>query len=117
MVIPVQCENCNRAFEVSDDMAGQRIKCACGQILQVADSSAVMDFLSQEMELRNDPLLAETPADWAKATGAPPEVAERIEKKMATKLHSNAGFMMALTGGILAIMLLLGLIAFLMSPR
>ena len=34
---------------------------------------------------------------------------------MAKKLTSNAGFMMALTGGIIAVMLIIGLVAFLLA--
>lgn len=115
MVIPVQCENCGRDFEVGDELAGRRVKCRCGEVLQVGEASPMMDFLSQELDIRDDPSLGETPTQWAEATGAPPEVTELIEKKMAKKITSNAGFMMALTGGIIAVMLIIGLVAFLMA--
>ena len=115
MVIPVRCENCGRGFEVGDELEGQRVKCRCGQVLEVGAAAPVMDFLSQELNIRDDPLLAETPEEWAKATGAPPAIAEQIEKRMAKKLSSNAGFMMALTGGIIALMLIIGLVAFLLG--
>ncbi len=115
MVIPVRCENCGRDFEVGDALAGRRVKCRCGQVLEVGEASPMMDFLCQELNIRNDPSLGETPSQWAEATGAPPEVAEQIEKKMAKKLTSNPGFMMAMTGGIIAVMLIIGLVAFLLA--
>ena len=117
MVIPVQCENCGHAFEVGDELAGQRVKCRCGQVVQVGEASQMTDFLCQELNLRNDPLLAESPFEWAEATGAPPEIAEQIEKKKAKRLTSNPGFMMALTGGIIAVMLIIGLVAFLLARQ
>jgi len=112
MPLSVQCPHCGRRFEAADTLAGQPVKCACGQVVQVGAASAPVDFFAEELGARDNPLLAETPAEWAKATGAPPEIAAQIEKRMAKKLTSNSSFMMAVTGGVIALMLIIGLLAF-----
>ena len=117
MVIPMQCEKCGRSLEVDDKLAGKRVKCSCGKVFEVGGTSEIMEFFSEELDIRDDPLLAETPHEWAKATGAPPEIAEQLEKRIAPKFSSNPAFMMALTGGILAVMLIIGLIAFLLARK
>jgi hypothetical protein len=117
MAIPVSCTRCGRNFEVGDQLAGQSVSCLCGEAVQVPEVSRLMDFFSQELDIRNRHMIAETPAEWAKATGAPPEVTQEIEKRMAKKLTSNAGFMMAITGAIIAALLIAGLLAFLLAPR
>jgi len=114
MAILVQCEHCGRNLQAPDESAGQSVRCPCGQSVQVGQSD-VMDFLAQELDIRTDPILAQTPDQWAEATGAPPEVIERIEKKMADKLTSNAGFMMGVAAAIIGALLIIGLIAFLMA--
>jgi hypothetical protein len=75
------------------------------------------DFFSQELNLNTDPLLAENVDDWAKATGASPEVAEQIQKRMAPKATGNAGLMMAVTGAVLALLLIIALFAWLLAAR
>jgi len=117
MAIPVRCESCGREFEVDDHLASQRVKCPCGQVLQVGNASPTMDFFSEELNVNVDPLSAQTPDDWAKATGASPEIAEQLHRKMAKKRTSSAGFMMAVTGAVIALMLLIGLIAYLLAPN
>ncbi|NLE38036.1 MAG: hypothetical protein GX621_08430 [Pirellulaceae bacterium] len=113
MTIPVKCDHCGRGFEVSDQFAGQRMKCNCGAAIQVGNASGVLDFLCQELDITDDPLMAETVEDWAKATGAPTEVAQRIEKRLAPKKSSNASFMMAMTGAVMILVLLVAVIAIL----
>ena len=115
MVMPVQCEACGLSFEVADEYAGRQVKCRCGNVVEVATDPSMIDLLSEELKEGTDPLLAETPEQWAKATGADPEIAARLEKRMASKLSGNSGFMMAITGIVVALMLIIGLIAFLMA--
>jgi len=117
MVLPVHCNSCGRGFEVGDEMAGRQVRCPCGQSVRVGEPPSVVDFLQDELDVKDSALFAETPAQWAKATGAPPEIAREIEKRMAKKLSSNAGFMMAMTGAVIALMLIIGLVAFLMARQ
>ncbi|HLA84772.1 MAG TPA: hypothetical protein VJL29_08260 [Thermoguttaceae bacterium] len=118
MALFVQCGHCGLALQVADEFAGRQMKCRCGQVVQVGGrGSSVMDFLSDELRDRDNPLLAETPTQWAKATGATPEIAEQLEKRMGKKLSGNAGFMMAITGAIIALMLIVGLIAALLARK
>ncbi|HBO46219.1 MAG TPA: hypothetical protein DD670_20300 [Planctomycetaceae bacterium] len=111
MTIPIKCDQCGRSFEVSEQFAGQRMKCRCGNPIQVEGAGGVMDFLCEELEITDDPLLAETVEDWAKATGATPEIAQRIEKRLAPKKTSNAAFMMAMTGAALVVLLIIAIAA------
>lgn len=115
MAETIQCDQCGRRFQVASAVPGQPVKCACGHVFRVGQAAAPVDFLSQELSADDNPLLAETPAQWAKATGAPPEIAAQIEKRMAKKLTSNASFMMAITGGVVALMLVIGLVAYLLN--
>ena len=115
MAIPVKCTACGRGFQVGDEHAGKRVRCSCGETVDVVGSSEVMDFLSQEMNLKADPLHAETLDQWIEATGASPEIAQQIEKRMKPKVTSNAGVMMAVTGAVLSLLLIIALFAWLLG--
>ncbi|MGD9126896.1 MAG: hypothetical protein PVH19_05905 [Planctomycetia bacterium] len=111
MAIPVQCPYCVRRFQVDDSLGGKKVKCACGQAVEVPARTAMSDLLDSELNVETNPVICNDPGEWAEAVGADPEIAERLQKRLRPKASSNANFMMGIIGAIAALLLIIGLAA------
>jgi len=115
MSISVSCPKCGRILQAQEDMLGRRVRCPCGQPITVEDDGGVLNLLKEELNIDLDPLSCQTPDEWVKATGAPPEVAEQLQRKLKPKASGNATFMMGLAGAIAAVMLVVGVAVYLFA--
>ncbi|MBN1908585.1 MAG: hypothetical protein JW818_02505 [Pirellulales bacterium] len=113
MTIPVTCPHCGRGLQLPEELTGKQVSCPCGKAFSVSADDSLMSLLQDELDVNLDPLACASPAEWAKATGAPPEVTARIEEKLRPKPTSNANFMMGVAGAIVAVMLVIGLVVYL----
>lgn len=117
MAIPVQCPYCVRRFQVSDSLGGKKVKCDCGQAVEVPARTAISDLLDQELNVETNPVICNDPAEWAEAVGASTEIAEQLQKRLRPKAASNANFMMGVIGAVAALLLIIGLAAFMMAQN
>ncbi|MBN2021196.1 MAG: hypothetical protein JW809_00235 [Pirellulales bacterium] len=112
MPISILCPHCGRTLQARDEWAGKQVRCACGEAITVADDGGVMSLLKEELNINTNPIVCVTPDEWVKATGASDEVAEQLQRKLKPKASGNANVMMAVTGAIAALMLVIGLAVF-----
>ena len=108
MSIAVQCQQCGREFQVREDLDGRQFRCSCGQSLTVAVPTGLMNLLDEELAMEDNPIHITNATEWAKASGNA-ELADELNRRRSKGLHQNQKFMMAVLGGLVALMIIVSL--------
>lgn len=113
MSILIHCPRCKKSYQLKDDLAGKRVKCKCGQPMQVPDAVKSSDPLDA---LLNDAL---PPPDVALPAGARPslkavdspakEAAPAKPKKKRKKRNAEPGELTLMARVLMGVGMIAGL--------
>ncbi|MBN2023425.1 MAG: hypothetical protein JW809_11610 [Pirellulales bacterium] len=118
MTISVQCPQCGQGYRLRDELAGKKAKCRCGQTLTIPEAEPAIEPLATLLDEAD--VLAPPVAEPLAPPGAHhprPSAAfgAAWSKKGARRKGKNPALLLALVGGGVVGLLLVGLVIYLLT--